>query len=813
MTGFLHDKEFSRKAFLKGGGALVVGFSMAGPLLAPGNARAADGSTFDSYGPFDPRQVDSWLIIHADNTASVKLGKVELGQGSTTGLLMVAAEELDMDMSQLRMVSNDTNVTPDQGLTAGSSSIQTGGMQLRAAVAAARQALLALASTSLGVAASTLTVKSGVVTAPNGKSVKYGDLLGDKLFNVEMSPNYKMARTTNGGTQGTSGIGLAPGAPGTKPVEAYTLVGKSPSPPRIDIPAKVIGTYTYVHNIHIPGMLHGRIVRPRGQGAYGDGTNPQLLSVDPSSIGHLPGVRIVRKDNFLGVVAAHEWDAIQAAAQLKVKWAEPPAVSGVGNTWLQMRAFDAAGQAPAKFSVDRGDVDAALAGAAHTVSQTYAYHYNGHAPIGPACAVADVTPNGALVMQNSQDCYAVRGLLQPILGLPLNKIRVQYWEGSSSYGNSVARYESGLAAAAMSQLAGAPVRLQWMRWDDHGWDNYGPAQLMDIRGGVDAKGNIVATDYTVFAIPYYTTNPTTQLTGTSKAVISTSANADTTSGTGTQYSLSNRRLTAKILPLGNNYFKTFTLRAPLGPQSVFGYEQMIDELAHAANMDPYKFRLQNIASNTFEASRGLPFTWDRWKNVLNEVTRIANWQPKVAASNVSGANVAAGRGVALGGYGGTPTGIVADIEVNKKTGKIALKHVYGAQDTGLSVYPGGVENQGDGSIVMGASRALFEEVAFDKKRVTSLDWASYPIMRFKDSPKVTFSVIQRTDIPAVDDGTVAADGLLATGSGEAPTVPMAAAIANAFFDATGVRVRTAPMTPGRVRATLAAGGSGIAGVG
>lgn len=812
MTGLLHEKEFSRKTFLKGGGVLVVGFSMAGPLLAPGKARAAGSSPYDSYGPFDPEQIDSWLIIHGDNTASVKLGKVELGQGSTTGLLMIAAEELDMNMSQLRMITNDTNVTPDQGLTAGSSSIQTGGMQIRAAAAAGRQALLALAATSLGTAVGTLLVKSGVVTAPNGKSVSYGDLLGDKLFKVRMPPSLKMARTTRGGTSGTSGIGLAPGAPGTKPVGSYTLVGKSPSPPRIDIPAKVIGTYTYVQNIRIPGMLHGRIVRPRGQGAYGDGTNPQLLSVYPSSISHIPGARIVRKDNFLGVVAAQEWDAIQAAAQLKVKWAEPPAVSGVGNIWSQMRAFDAAGQAPAKYTVNQGDVDAAFVKAAHVVSQTYAYHYNGHAPIGPACAVADVTPDGAIVMQNSQDCYAVRGLLQPILGLPLNKIRVQYWEGSGSYGNSVARYESGLAAAAMSQLAGAPVRLQFMRWDDHGWDNYGPAQLMDIQGAADAKGNIVATDYTVFAIPYYTTNPTTQQTGTSKAVISTSASANTDAGTGTQYNLPNRRLTTKTLPLGNNYFKTFTLRAPLAPQSVFGYEQMIDELAHAANMDPYQFRLQNIASNAVEASRGLEFTWDRWKNVLNEAVRIANWQPKVSASNLSQANVVTGRGLALGGYAGTMSGLVADIELNKKTGKIALKHVYGAQDTGLSVYLGGVENQADGSIVQGASRALFEVVAFDKKRVTSLDWASYPIMRFKDAPKVTFSIIQRTDIPSVDDGTVAADGVLATGSGEAPTAPIAAAIANAFFDATGVRIRTAPMTPGRVRATLAAGGSGIAGV-
>jgi CO/xanthine dehydrogenase Mo-binding subunit len=239
---------------------------------------------------------------------------------------------------------------------------------------------------------------------------------------------------------------------------------------------------------------------------------------------------------------------------------------------------------------------------------------------------------------------------------------------------------------------------------------------------------------------------------------------------------------------------------------------MIDELAFAAKIDPLQFRLQNVANNAFETQRGLPFTWNRWKNVLEEVARISKWQPRVAALNVSSANVVTGRGIAIGGYAETMAAIVAEIELNKKTGKITVKHVYGAQDTGLTVYLGGVENQGDGSIVMGASRALFEQVRFDKKRVTSFDWVSYPIMRFVDAPKVTFSIVQRTDIPAIDSGTVAADGVLATGSGEAPTAPMAAAIANAFFDATGVRIREAPMTPARVRATLEAGGTGALGV-
>jgi nicotinate dehydrogenase subunit B len=422
------------------------------------------------------------------------------------------------------------------------------------------------------------------------------------------------------------------------------------------------------------------------------------------------------------------------------------------------------------------------------VSASYTHHYNGHMPIGPACAVAEVTPNGALVMANTQSCYAVRTKLQAILGLPLNQIRVQYYEGASSFGNSPARYDSSQAAAVMSQLAGAPVRLQFMRWDEHGWDNYGPAQLMDIRGGVDAKGNIVAFEYTHFGIPGISQtldDPTRQQVGV--PLPAPSLGPVDTSNSGTQYNIPNRRVIAKSLPLFNNYFKTSSLRAPQAPQTTFGSEQMIDELAYAAGMDPYQFRLQNIT--TAQVNDG----FSQWRDVLVGAAKLANWQPRVAASNLSTANVVTGRGIAVGGFAGSQAGVAVDIEVNKKTGKIVVKHAYTAQVAGLSVYLPGVEQQMDGNLVMGASRALFEEVAFNKAQVTSLDWVSYPIMRFKDSPQTSYTIVQRTD-------------LIPTGSGEPPAVPIAAAIANAFFDATGVRLREAPMTPSRVRAALKTAG-------
>jgi nicotinate dehydrogenase subunit B len=465
-----------------------------------------------------------------------------------------------------------------------------------------------------------------------------------------------------------------------------------------------------------------------------------------------------------------------------------PPVSGVGDMWQQMRAFDKAGQAPARIAAETGKFDSAFASAAKTVTASYAYHYNGHMPIGPACAVADVTPDGALVMANTQSCYAVRTKLADVLGLPLNKIRVQYYEGASSFGNSPARYDTSQAAAVLSQLAGAPVRLQFMRWDEHGWDNYGPAQLMDIRGGVDAQGNIVAFEYTHFGIPGISQtldDPTRQQVGI--PLPAPSLGPVDTSNSGTQYNIVNRRVIAKSLPLFNNYFKTSSLRAPQAPQTCFGSEQMIDELAYAAGMDPYQFRLNNIT--TQKVNDG----FDQWKNVLVGTAKLANWQPKVANSVKQTGTIRKGRGIALGGFAGSQAGVAVDIEVNVKTGKIVVKNAYSSQVAGLSVYLPGVEQQMDGNMVMGASRALLEEVVFNKAQVTSLDWVSYPIMRFKDSPNTVYEIVQRTD-------------LIPTGSGEPPAAPIPAAIANAFFDATGARIREAPMTPARVRAVLKAAG-------
>ena len=651
----------------------------------------------------------------------------------------------------------DTSKVVNSGLEAGSGAIRGTGPRIRAAGVAARQALLGLASAKLGVPVSALTVSKGVVSG-GGQSVKYGDLLGGKLLNVKLPA-----------------ASLAPGQGGAKAVADYKVVGKRV--PRIDIPAKITGQYTYLHNVRVPGMLHGRLVRPRGQGVYGTQTNVPV-SVDESSIKHIKGAQVVRVGNFLGVVAPHEYGAIQAAAELKVKWAEDATMAPSGSLWSHMRDDERNGRTTDTVT-NKGDVDGALKGASKTVSQTYAYHYNGHMSIGPTVAIADVQPDSATIFSNTQAVFLTGQNVAGILKLDPSKVTVKFFEGSGSYGIGAPWFDAPQAAAIMSKAVGKPVRLQFMRWDEHGWDLYGPAQLMDVRGGVDANGKVVAYDYTALSVPFVAFGAG----DTSFELLGNPATATgrwgTSDGSASQYAIANSRQTGKMLPsVKAGYPKVSYLRAPSAPQATFAQEGLLDELAVAAGMDSVAFRRQNI-------------TDPRWTGVLDAVAKAANWQSRVSGSAKQSGPVKQGRGVAVGGFAGTCVAVVAEVEVNVKTGKLVAKHLYAAQDNGLTINPGLVENQMSGNLIMAASRALFEQVTTSKSRVTSLDWSSYPIMRFKDAPNVTTIVVDRPEIAS-------------SGSGEPATAPVAAALANAFFDATGVRLREAPFTPGRVRAVLKA---------
>jgi len=742
--------SFPRREFLKAGGALIIGFSSAGlvgdALFAQGAATAARGA---AAGPPDPKQIDTWLAIHADNTATVYIGYVELGQGSTTSLLQISAEELDLDMSQVSTIRLDTNLTPNQGGTYSSSSIARGSPAIRTAAAEARQALLQLASKKLGAPVERLTVSKGVVTVGGmggeASSVTYGELVGDKPFNLAFT-------------------GSAP----LKPVADYKLVGARPT--RNDIPEKVSGTYVFLQHVRLPGMLHGRVVRPRGQGVYGAGA--KVASLDKSSIANIPGARVLRKGDFVGVVAEREWDAVRAAQQLKITWDMPATLPGSDALYDAMRAE----KTTDRVVLERGDVTGAFGAAAHVASGTYHAPYQAHAGFGPNGALADVTADSALVICSTQDVYATRNTLAGVLGMPAQKVRVQYYEGSGTYGHSC--YDDvAQAAAILSQLAGKPVRLQFMRWDEHGWDNYGPAHVGEIRAAADASGKIVAYQYDGWHHNWSAIETSAQLAlGTPAAEWRLGAAQQVNpSDCGGMYDIPNVRLVNHQVP-GLKYLKGAWLRSPLDLSFSFASEQTIDELAHQAGIDAYEFRKRNITN-------------DRWMGVLDAAAQAAKWQPRPPASKLSNAKIAIGRGIGLGTHLTSYGGAVAEIEVNKETGKVSVKHMYGAIDAGLAVNPAFIENQISGQLVQTASRMLLEEVTFNKTNVTSLDWNSYPILRFEECPEVTPVVVQRLDQKS-------------TGAGEEVMAAAAGAIANAFFDATGVHMREFPLTPKRVLAAL-----------
>ena len=799
MTEIL-QKEFSRKTLLKGGGALLVGFSLAGAGVAGKTAKAAKAPNI----PPDATQLDSWLAINADNTVTMYPPKMEFGQGTWTGFRQIVAEELDVSVMKISIPQWDTGSanpfpnTPSSSTVASNGTAQ-GGPAIRQAAAEARRTLLNLASQQLGVPPAGLTVSDGVVSG-GGRSITYGSLLGGKLFNA---------------TIGT-GANLAP----LKHPTQYRVVGTRV--PRFDIPDKVSGKFTYVHNVRIPGMLHGRVVRPRGQanvlakGPEGGPASYTVLSVDESSVKSIPGVQVVRKGNFVGVVAPTEYAAIQAAAQLKVKWSESDTLPASGNLYGFMRN----GPSSDGVILDDGNVDVALKSAAKVISATYQFPFQLHGPIGPVAAIADIRSDGGTLFVQGQDGWGARNGVATVTGLPATSLRVLYFEGASTF-NSGPTTSIPPDAALMSQLVGKPVRVQWMRWDAHGWSPHGQPNVADIRAGLDANGKIVGIDYTswlgVFsnnpndsavqtglAVPADPTARTSSVRGAPNRLPGITSNNGPSGGArvesfsaGDAYfpTLANRRIMGKTVP---SILKLCPLRAPSCIQPAWAFESMMDELAHAAKIDAYEFRRMHT-------------THESWLAVLDAVAKASKWEKRVSASRLSNERFVTGRGIAIAGENhandDVQAGVVAHVEVDRKTGKIVVKHLWGSQDSGIVVNPASAENQIVGMLTRGASRTLFEEVVFSKKRVTAHDWVSYPILRFKDHPTTTPIVISYTDeVMNAAASQTQFPGPRYRGVGESIEAPVPAAIGNAVFDATGVRLRQIPLTPAKVRLALEAAG-------
>jgi len=787
-----------RREFLKISGAVVVGIGVGN--IAAGQAQGGLQRGLVS-GPPDPAAIDSYLAVHANNTASIYLGYVDLGQGGPTALCQVAADELDLDFTQVSIVRNDTFMSTN-GFTAASRTAGIGGVETRVAAAEARRVLLGLASERLNAPVQELTVAKGVVSvkiAPQ-RSVTYGELLGDKPFNRKFEP---VRFNQLGEAMPRTGADIAP----LKPSSEYRIVGTRV--PRPDMLDKVRGTYEYMQHVRVPGMLHGRVVWPQGQVA-GAVSPPKVVGIDESSIKDIPGVRIVRRQNFVGVVAEREWDAVRASRQLKVTWEAFPAVlpghEGIHDSFRQATTRDIV-------VFNSGDANAAFnQPGLRVASATYRGPYEAHGTMAPNCALADIKADSATVMSSSQSLFQIRDTVAQLTGVPADKVRVQYYPGSNTYGLSCYT-DVAEAAAIMSKEIGKPVRVQLSRQDEFGWDNYGPAHLADMRGAVDANGKLVAFEYQAWGYDGNGVGTASRLLalgvpqggGRGSAGGAAAGPGGGASGVAQggnlvgglyqirisqndMYDVPSRRLIEHRLD-GRGYLKLGPLRAPLDPPYFFAQEGMIDELAHLAKLDPWEFRKRNISN-------------PRWLGVLEAAANAAKWTPRVAASNVSSARVVTGRGIAVGTHHLHPNqgdrvtfaAAVVEVEVNKDKGRVIAKHVYGAMDCGLAINPGIVESQIVGMSVHGTSLALKEELQFSQTNVTSLDWNSYQTLRCGEAPDVTPIVVQRLNEKS-------------TGAGEEVLPAVVGAIGNAFFDATGVRLRQFPLTPRRVLAALKSAGA------
>ena len=577
------------------------------------------------------------------------------------------------------------------------------------------------------------------------KKVSYGELLGGQRFNREITGKIKPKSPNN-----------------------YTVVGTPVS--RVDIPLKVTGTYTYMQDVRVPGMLHGRTVKPSAVGAT-------LVGVDEPSVNHVTGlVRVVAKGNFVGVVCEREEQAIRAARELKLTWQDAQ------NLPPQSELFPTLQKLPAN---DRqlaatGDIQSVLAAASKTLEAKYYWPFQLHASIGPSCGVADVRDGQATIWSGTQGAHQLRPTIAHLLGISPANVRVVFFEASGCYGHNGAD-DAAADAAILSQAVGKPVRVQWMRQEEHAWEPKGPAMVTEVRGGLDHQGNVVAWDYQVWT-PTHSNRPNGngssllagELVGVASAARNQSGGDRNAYHT---YTIQNSRVLVHWL--SSSPLRPSALRALGSPHNSFANESFMDELAAAAGADPVEFRLRHLSD-----ARAIA--------VIKAAAQGAGWKagPSPRQDGL-GTGVKSGRGVAFVQYERTDAYVaaVAEVEVNPSDGQVRVRRVVVAHDCGLIINPNGLRNQIEGNVIQAVSRTLKEEVKFDRAKVTSTDWSSYPILTFPEILDVEIELINRIDQPPV-------------GAGEATTSPIAPAIANAIFDATGVRLRTVPFTPDRVKAAL-----------
>ena len=769
----------TRRDFLKTSGMLVVGIAASNSIV---------GALAQNAGPYpDPdfHQLDSWIVIRQDNTATFFVGKTDLGQGTGTAFRQIMCDELDIAYDNTSCVMGSTHNTVDQGGSGGSDALQTDGYPMRRVAAEARRVLLDLGAAHFGVPVTALTVSDGVITAGT-RRITYGELIGGKKFNITL---------TGKNTDTTTGV-----AP-LKPVQEMKNVGKSPR--RYDIPAKVDGSLEWAVDVKVPGMVHARNVRPPVAGAT-------LVGIDEASVRGIPGfIKVVSKGNYVAVVCEREEQAIRAARQLKAEWKKPatPPFPASDDLFKYMRS--AAPSSSGK-PIETGATDAAFASAATVIEAEYDVPFQGHTAIGPAHAMADPSNDQLTIYTNDMKSYGMRNGVAEFLKMPRDRVRVVWMEGPQGYGRTAAD-DAGFEAAYLAKEIGRPVRVQWSRQEETAWDTKGPAYAFKMRGGLDAQGNVVALHYDACAADHnhlgYNEHETvliSQLMGTRKATPSPGR----ASLPSDMYVIPNRRSTTRVVPLPMPFetpLRTGNLRDPDGPQVQFALESFIDELAAAAKADPVAFRLKMLQARTDDDSG---FKRARSIACIKAAAEKFGWDPRSSPKprgSIGGdkplglsEDVLTGRGIAYSYRSQTVVAEIAEVEVNRKTGRIWVKRLVIAHDCGLVINPAALTRVVECGALHSLSRALHEEVKFDTEKVTSVDWVTHPTLTHADTP-------ERIDVVLVNgDPNPNRPDLQHYGAGETVCKPLLAAVANAVFDATGVRMRRLPFRPATVLEVLKA---------
>lgn len=746
--------DVSRRSVLLGTGALVLAFSLrpasAQTPLGPGdetqNFQAQPQAAPDLPGSLKTNpNLESWIRLEASGRVTIFTGKAELGQGIKTALLQIAAEELKVPFEQISLISPDTSRTPNEGFTAGSHSIQDSGTAIRHAAAQAREILIGAAAARLSLGVDQLKAEAGAVVAPDGHKLAFGDLVADALIEGRARPDVTL----------------------TDPRQ-FVEMGKPRH--RIDIPGKVTGGQAYVQDLRPDGMVHGRVVRPPSPGAV-------LGAVDLGQAQSMPGVlKVVRRGAFLGVIAQKEWQAIKAMRVLAAscQWEETAGLPDAGKLPEAIMSM------PIEDGVVINDVKPVAVD--RVFEATFTRPYQIHGSIGPSCAIGHLVEGVTTVWTHTQGVYPDQKAIAQMLGIPIEQVRCIHTEGSGCYGHNAADDAAADAALLAQALPGRPVRVQWMREQEHAWEPFSPGMVTKARAGLDARGNIVDWNYELWSNSHnsrpgsagallaarYLENPFPP--DVQKVQITPEGNGDRNSNP--LYAFPSRHVIwhfVKDAPI-----RVSALRGLGAYMNVYSIENFMDDLAHEAKVDPVEFRLRHLADQ-------------RAKDVVALAARNFGWKAGQTAPEGHGYGFAFARYKNLAAY----CAVAMEVKVEPETGRVRLIRACAAVDAGEVVNPDGVANQVQGGIIQASSWTLYEAVSFDRTRITSVDWSTYPIMRFDALPeRIDVEIIPRPGTPFL-------------GAGECSQGPGGAAVGNAVANAIGRRIFDLPLTRDRVIAAAA----------